>query len=265
MTTRLINRENANVRVYRDSEELALKVAQYFARLADQYVIGNGHFTVALSGGETPRAMFKLLAQEPFYSTVPWSMIHFFWTDERCVPPDHADSNYRAAHELLLSKVPVKSENVFRFQAEEPEPERAAQNYEMTLRNFFIAGPGANRTGTAPLAAFPRLDLILLGMGADGHTASLFPHTGALTANNQIAVANHLPQRAEDRLTLTVPTINNARNVTFLVSGAGKAETLRQVLEGASRPDDLPSQLIKPGNGGLLWLTDEAAAAKLAG
>jgi 6-phosphogluconolactonase len=265
MTTRLINRENANVRVYRDAEELALKAAQYFARLADQYVIGNGHFTVALSGGETPRALFKLLAQEPFYSTVPWSMIYFFWADERCVSPDHADSNYGAAHELLLSKVPVKREHVFRFPAEDADPERAAQSYDMTLRNFFIAGPGANRTGTAPLAAFPRFDLILLGMGTDGHTASLFPQTGALAVKHQIAAANYLPQRAEHRLTLTVPTINNARNVTFLVSGTGKAETLRQVLEGATRPDELPSQFIKPGNGGLLWLTDEAAAAKLAG
>ncbi len=265
MTTRLINRDNANVRVYRDTDELALKAAQHFARLADQYVIGNGHFTVALSGGETPQEMFKLLAQEPYYSTVPWSMIYFFWTDERGVPPAHLDSNYRVAHELLLSKAPVKSENVFRFQAEEADLERAAQSYEMTLRNFFIAGPGANRTGTAPLAAFPRLDLVLLGMGTDGHTASLFPGTEALKANNQIAVANFVPQRNEQRLTLTAPTINNARNVTFLVSGGGKAETLRQVLEGPARPDELPSQLIKPGNGSLLWLTDEAAACKLAG
>jgi 6-phosphogluconolactonase len=265
MTTRLINRENANVRVYRDADELALKAAQYFARLADQYVIGNGHFTVALAGGETPQAMFKLLAQEPFYSTVPWSMTYFFWTDERCVPPTHPDSNYRVAHELLLSKVPVKSENIFRFAAEEADLERAAQSYDMTLRNFFIAGPGANRRGTAPLVAFPRLDLILLGMGADGHTASLFPGTAALSINNRIAVANYVPQRDEHRLTLTVPTINNARNATFLVSGVGKAETLRQVLEGPPRPAELPSQLIKPGNGSLLWLIEEAAALKLAG
>jgi 6-phosphogluconolactonase len=265
MTTRLINRDNVNVRVYQDADELALKAAQHFARLADQYVIGSGHFAVALSGGETPRAMFKLLAQEPFYSTVPWSMIYFFWTDERGVPPTHPDSNYRVAHELLLSKVPVKSENVFRFQAEEADLGRAAQSYEMTLRNFSIAGPGANRTGTAPLAAFPRLDLILLGMGVDGHTASLFPGTQALKVNDRIAVANDVPQRNEHRLTLTVPTINNARNVTFLVGGAGKAETLRQVLEGPSRPEELPSQLIKPGNGSLLWLTDEAAASRLAG
>ena len=264
MATRLLTRQSASARAYLDAEELALKAAQYFARLADQYVIGNGHFTVALSGGATPLAMYRLLAQEPFHSTVPWSEIYFFWCDERCVPPDHADSNYRAAHEALLSKVPVKPENILRWQGESA-PEQAAEIYEMQLRRFFTSGPGASRMGTAPLAAFPRFDLVLLGMGADGHTASLFPGTAAVGEQARIVVANAVPKLNAQRLTLTVPALNNARNVTFLVSGAEKAETLRQVLEGPQRPELLPCQLIKPGNGALLWLVDEAAASKLAG
>ena len=265
MATRLLTRQSASIRAYVDAEELALKAAQYFARLADQYVLGNGYFSVALAGGATPRMMFRLLALEPFYSTVPWSMIHFFWGDERCVPPDHPESNYGQANELLLSQVPVPTENIHRFKAELSDPELAAQDYEKRLRNFFIAGPGANLTGTAPLMQFPRFDLVLLGMGTDGHTASLFPGSPALENNFRIAVANPVSSLNATRLTLTVPTINNARNVTFLVSGAEKAETLRQVLEGAPRPDVLPSQLIKPGNGTLLWLVDEAAAGRLAG
>lgn len=263
MATRLLNLPQANVRAYVDAEELALKAAHYFARLADQYVMGDGLFTVALSGGITPQAMFKLLAQEPFYSTVPWSEIHFFWADERCVPPAHADSNYRAASELLLSKVPVKPENIYRFNGEEAEPARAAEVYCMKLERFFSAGLAANRTITAPITMFPRFDLVLLGLGADGHTASLFPHTAALAEQEQIAVANEAPQLTQRRLTLTVPSINNARNVTFLVSGKEKSEVLRQVLMGPRRPEALPSQMIKPVNGTLLWLVDEAAASGL--
>lgn len=265
MATRLLTRQTASIRAYADAEELALKAANYFARLADQYVLGNGYFSVALSGGTTPRMMFRLLALEPFYSTVPWSMIHFFWSDERCVPPDHPESNYNTANELLLSQVPVPPENIHRFKGELSDPEIAAQDYEKQLRTFFIAGPGANLTGTAPLMQFPRFDLVLLGLGADGHTASLFPGTAALSVTHRIAVANTVPSLNTQRLTLTAPTINNARNVTFLVSGADKAETLRQVLEGPQRPEALPSQLIKPGNGTLLWLVDEAAASRLAG
>ncbi len=265
MATRLLNLPQANVRAYVDAKELALKAAHYFARLADQYVVGDGLFTVALSGGTTPQAMFKLLAQEPFYSTVPWSEIHFFWGDERCVPLDHPDSNYRAAYELLLSKAPVKPENIHPFIGETADPASAAEVYSLKLQRFFSAGQGAKRTITAPLAAFPRFDLVLLGLGADGHTASLFPHSPALAAQEQIAVANAVPHLPQRRLTLTVPSINNARNVTFLVSGKEKSEALRQVLTGPPRPEALPSQMIKPASGTLLWLVDEAAAKGLGG
>lgn len=263
MSTGIIRTPHSNVRVYRDPEELALKAARRFARLADQYVIGCGRFTVALSGGSTPRAMFSLLAERPFADTVPWASIYFFWGDERCVPPDHPDSNYRMASETLLSKVPVPSQNIFRIPAETPEPELAAESYAATLSRFFLAGSGAIESGTAPLSNLPRFDLVFLGMGPDGHTASLFPHTTALRAGQKIVVANYVEKFKAHRITLTAATINNARNVTFLAAGEDKAEALKNVLEGDYQPDLYPSQLIRPANGTLLWMVDEAAARLL--
>ena len=264
MSTRILQTPHARVRIYRDPQELAVKAARLFARLADQYVIGCGKFTVALSGGSTPKAMFSVLAAEPFLDTVPWSSIYFFWGDERCVPPDHPDSNYRMTNETLLSRVPVPPENVFRIPAELPDPERAAEEYAATLTRFFLAGSSTNRTGTAPLSNVPRFDLVFLGMGPDGHTASLFPHTTALRAGDQIAVANYVEKFKAHRITLTAATINNARNVTFLAAAEDKAETLKNVLEGRYQPDVYPSQLIRPRNGTLLWMVDEAAARLLA-
>jgi 6-phosphogluconolactonase len=264
MSTKMLRVSDAQVRIYRDPEELARKAARRFARLADQYVVGCGRFTVALSGGSTPRAMFSLLAADPFLDTVPWSSICFFWGDERCVPPDHPDSNYQMAREAMLSKVPVHPENIFRIPAELPDPQQAAEQYAATLTQFFLAGPGATRTGTAPLSNVPRFDLILLGMGPDGHTASLFPHTAALQAGDKIVVANYVEKFKANRITLTAATINNARNVTFIAAGRDKAESLAGVLEGSHQPDLYPSQLIHPRNGTLLWMVDEAAASMLA-
>jgi 6-phosphogluconolactonase len=263
MQTGTITTPRATVRVYRDPEELALKAARRFARLADQYVVGCGRFTVALSGGSTPRAMFSLLSAHPFADTVPWSSIYFFWGDERCVPPDHPDSNYRMANETLLSKVPVPEQNIFRMPAEIAEPQRAAEEYAATLVKFFLAAPGAPKTTTAPLSTLPRFDLVFLGMGPDGHTASLFPHSAALRAGEKIVVANYVEKFKTYRLTMTAATINNARDVTFLAAGEDKAATLKTVLEGASEPEEYPSQMIQPKNGTLLWMVDEAAASLL--
>ena len=261
MSTLIFHKPSGTVRVYRDAAELALKAARRFARLADQYVIGCGRFTVALSGGSTPKAMLSLLAAEPFLDTVPWSSIYFFWGDERCVPPDHSDSNYRMAREALLAKAPVPSRNVFRIPADLPDPKQAAEQYASTLTQCFLSGPGASKTGTAPLTNVPRFDLVFLGMGPDGHTASLFPHTAALHAGeHEIVVANYVEKFNANRITLTASTISNARNVTFLVAGEDKAEPLEQVLEGNFRPETYPSQLIRPLNGTLLWMVDEAAA-----
>jgi 6-phosphogluconolactonase len=258
----MLNRADAQVRVYRDAGEVALKAARYFARLADQYVVGSGRFTVALSGGSTPRAMFARLAEAPFLDTVPWESIYFFWGDERSVPPDHPDSNYRMAHETLLSRAPVPAEHIFRIPAELPDPERAADEYAAALVNFFTKQSPVS--GTAPLGGLPRFDLIFLGMGPDGHTASLFPGTTALQVTDRIVVANYVEKFKTHRITLTAPVINNARNVTFVAAGADKAEALAEVLEGDYQPELYPSQLIHPHQGSLLWMVDEAAAARLA-
>lgn len=264
MSTRMLQKSHAQVRIYHDPEELARKAARLFARMADQYVVGCGKFTVALSGGSTPKAMLTLLAADPFLDTVPWSSIYFFWGDERCVSPDHADSNYRMASEALLSRVPAPAENIFRIPAEMAHPEQAAGAYSATLTQFFLAGPGASRTGTAPLSNIPRFDLVFLGMGPDGHTASLFPHTTALQAGeHEIVVANYVDKFKTNRITLTATTINSARNVTFLAAGADKAAVLKNVLEGSYQPDLYPSQLIRPRNGTLLWMLEEAAARLL--
>lgn len=260
---RTVQELKAQVRVYRDAEEVALKAARRFARLADQYVVGCGRFSVALSGGSTPRAMNSILAATPCLDTVPWSSIYFFWGDERCVPPDHQDSNYRMARETLLSRVPVPENNIFRIPAENPDPERAAEEYEASLMSFFLKL--APKTSTAPLPNVPRFDLVLLGMGPDGHTASLFPHTAALHADDRNVVANYVEKLDAHRITLTARTINNARNVTFLAAGEDKAEALKQVLEGSYQPETYPSQLIHPRNGSLLWMVDEAAARLLRG
>lgn len=261
MSTRMLNKSNAQIRVYRDSDELALKAARYFARLADQYCVGSGRFAVALSGGSTPRKMYSILAEAPFLDTVPWSSIYFFWGDERCVLPGHQDSNYRMAYEALLSKVPVPPENIFRVATELEDPERIAEEYSARLTKFFLTS--ARRSETAPLSNVPRFDLILLGMGPDGHTASLFPHTAALNDNTHIAVANYIEKLNVHRITLTAATINNARNVTFVAAGGDKAGVLKNVIEGSYQPELFPSQLIHPRNGTLLWMVDEDAARLL--
>ncbi|MBI3652515.1 MAG: 6-phosphogluconolactonase [Acidobacteria bacterium] len=261
MPNRILEKDGAQIRVYQNSEELALKAARRFARLADQYVIGCGRFTVALSGGSTPKAMFQRLAESPFVETVPWSSIYFFWGDERCVPPDHADSNYRMTAETLLAKVPVPAENIFRIPAELADAHQAAQQYADTLLNFFLKT--LDPKTTAPLSNVPRFDLIFLGMGADGHTASLFPHSAALHNDTDIVVANYVEKFSAHRITLTARTLNNARHVTFLVAGQDKAESLQQVLTGERHIETYPAQMIQPTKGTLLWLTDEAAASLL--
>jgi len=252
------------VTVLETPEALAERVAADFVTLVTQTLAGQERFSVALAGGQTPKQFYERLAKEPYKSSIPWSKIWFFWGDERCVPPDHPDSNYRMTNETLLSRVPVPRENVFRIPAELPDPERAAQEYAATLTRFFFGGSSANQTGTAPLSNVPRFHLVFLGLGPDGHTASLFPHTTALQAGDQIAVANYVEKIKAHRITLTAATINNARNVTFLAAGEDKAETLKNVLERSYQPDLYPSQLIRPRNGTLLWMVDEAAARLLA-
>lgn len=231
--------------------ELFQAAAREFAALASAALESRGGFVVALAGGSTPKALYSLLASQ-YAATIPWDKIYFFFGDERHVPPGHPESNYRMANETLLSHVPVRAENVFRVHAEESDADVAAQEYERTLRKFFALPPGQ----------FPRFDLILLGIGPDGHTASLFPGTTALTEKQRWVVANWVEKFKTHRITLTYPVINHAACVIFLSSGADKAGILHEVLENPNA--GLPSQAVRPTDGRLEWMVDQAAAAGLA-
>lgn len=223
--------------------------AELFAETARQSVAARERFTVALSGGSTPRALYELLAEEPYSTRIPWEACEVFWSDERCVPPESDESNYRMAYEALLARVPVAEERVHRMRGE-AEPESAARAYEKLLKERFDQDP-------------PRLDLILLGMGEDGHTASLFPHSVALVDTGHLVAANFVEKLKTQRLTLTFRVINSAASIIFLVSGETKAATLQKVLEGETRGQEYPAQLVSPTAGDLIWLVDEAAAKSL--
>lgn len=241
-----------DLRVVSDPPALFQAAANEFASRAVASAKAAGRFTVALAGGSTPKSFYSLLASND-RDRLPWDKMFFFWGDERHVPPDHPESNYRMAFEELLSKVPVPAGNVFRIPAENPDANRAAEVYEQTLRNFFQP-----RAGT-----FPRFDLILLGMGPDGHAASLFPESKALQERSRLVVANWVEKFKTDRLTLTLPVLNQASTVMFVVSGQDKAAALKEVLEGSRPPDFYPSKLVRPTNGNLIWLVDQAAASAL--
>ncbi len=240
--------------VYPSAEEMALASARLFAARVEQAVAARRIARMAISGGSTPKATFKILADpaHPFLATVPWAKLQLYWVDERCVGPNDPDSNFGMTRDLLLSKTPIPAENVFRMEGE-LDPEQAASRYESVLRNSMkLEG-----------AESPAFDLLTLGMGPDGHTASLFPHTPALDEMGRLVVANHVAQKETWRITLTWPVINQAGEVAFEVEGAGKAEILAEVLTGPRDPERLPSQLIRPASGKLLFLLDEAAAAEL--
>ena len=244
------------VQVVADAGALTRAAAEEFAHRAEEAVRKAGCFTLALSGGSTPKALFRLLADgadASFRGRVPWDRLQIFWGDERHVPPDHPDSNYRMAYETLLSRVPVPAENIHRIQAEDPDANSVAESYETTLRQFFGVQEGQ----------LPRFDLILLGMGPDGHTASLFPETPALHERERLVVAQWIATFQTHRITLTPPVLNNAASIIFLVSGEEKAEALRAVLQGRHQPDRFPAQLVRPTHGRLLWLVDKMAARHL--
>ncbi len=238
-------------KVYRDSAALAEATAAFMAQEMVAAATQRGVARVAISGGNTPRATFDLLAAK-HASDVPWDKLQLFFVDERTVPPDDKDSNYRMTRESLLSKVPVPAANVHRIEGELP-PEEAAARYEAELRNALrLEG-----------AEVPVFDLLMLGMGDDGHTASLFPHTEALHEFMRLAVANRVPQKDTWRVTLTSPVINRARHVVFLIAGADKAAPLSHVMQGPYQPETYPAQLIRPTGGKLTLLLDESAAANL--
>ena len=233
--------------------DLNWQAAARFVDIARQAVAKQGRFTICLSGGSTPRGTYALLAREPFCDQAPWPQIHIFWGDERCIPLDHPDNHYRMASDLMLSKVPVPAQNIHRMRGEATDPAQAADEYEALLRLFF------SLTGDD----VPCFDLILLGMGADGHTASLFPGTTALHETWRLVVANYVPKLGAARLTLTLPVLNHARQVMFLVAGEHKADAVRAVLQGHDDQHKLPAQLVRPEKGAVLWLVDGAAASQL--
>lgn len=245
--------EVPELRIWESGEELAREAADFVVWTGEQAVKGGGTFRLALAGGTTPKAMYALLAGSPLAKRLDWRRTAVFFGDERCVPPEHADSNFRMASETLLTPLNVSQDRVFRMRGED-EPEQAARQYEERIRKEFGGSAGA----------WPRFDLILLGLGEDGHTASLFPGTAALNERQRLVVPNQAPQGTRQRLTFTLPLINQARTVLFLVSGKGKAPVLRSVLEDpAADPRTYPAKLVSPEEGRLIWFLDRAAASGL--
>jgi 6-phosphogluconolactonase len=241
-----------DVRILTTPQELFAAAAEEVMRSANEAVAARGRFTIALSGGSTPKSLFNLLATNA-RTTLPWDRMFFFWGDERHVPPTDPESNYRMAEEAMLSKIPVAPGNVFRIPVENPDAAAAAEEYEKMLRKFFQTAPDE----------VPRFDLILLGMGPDGHTASLFPGTAALQEKSRLVVANWVEKLKTYRLSLTLPVLNAARCVAFLVSGTDKAAVLKTVLEEDVPGEQYPSKLVKPSDGKLIWFVDRAAASAL--
>ena len=241
---------NASVMVFKDAHELAQGAAGYILSAIEQTLTKQDRYSLVLSGGSTPKAIYALLGQPPLIGRVPWSRVHFFWGDERCVPPDHADSNYKMAFETLLARLSLPPQNIHRILGEIP-PEEAAAAYESAIAEFF----GEKNKP-------PRFDLILLGMGEDGHTASLFPGSPALGETRRWVAAvvhNQPPVPLVNRVTMTFPLINAARGLAVIVSGAAKAGVVRQALSEGETPK-LPVQRVNPQEGEQVWLLDKAAA-----
>ena len=241
------------VNIFPDLENLNHSAAEMFVRIGNEAINKGGRFTVALAGGSTPKSLYRLLSGEQFRNQIEWNNVFFFFGDERNVAPDDEESNFRTANENLFLPLQISGENIFRWRTELNNPEKTAEQYEKTIRSFFNLSENE----------FPRFDLILLGMGDDGHTASLFPLTRALSETEKIAATNEVEKLSTVRLTLTFPALNNAENIIFFVAGANKAETLQAVLEGDSQPEKYPSQMIKPLNGGIYWFIDAGAASRL--
>ncbi len=245
---------NREIGILADGAAIAERAAQEFVQAAAEAVRIKGSFNVALAGGSTPKALYSLLVNDPaLRSQVPWDKMHLFFGDERHVAPDHPDSNFRMALEAMISKSPLKPEQVTRIKGEYPDAEQAALEYEKALCEYFKLKAGE----------YPRFDLVLAGMGNEGHTLSLFPGTKALHADRRIAVRNWIGKLYTERITLTAPAASNAALIIFMVTGADKAPALKAMLEGPFEPEQLPAQLLQPQNGKLLWLVDAAAASML--
>lgn len=243
------------MKIFDDAEQLNGFAAEKFVEIANASIgSDNKKFTVALSGGSTPKSLYQLLASDEYKNKVDWSKVFFFFVDERLVAPGDEDSNFRLANENLFTPLQIPDTNIFRWNTEAADAVIIAEDYETAILIFFALEEEIGH---------PRFDLILLGMGADGHTASLFPHTAALKITTRNAVANRIEKLDTTRLTMTFPVINNARNAMFLVKGADKAEALREVTQGEFQPEKYPAQSVRLRDGEVSWLIDEQAAAQL--
>ena len=240
----------SNISVFDTPEQLAVAAAERFVECAREFHGTLERFSVALAGGNTPRRVYELLATDRFKNRIDWPQVYLFFGDERSVPPDHPESNYRTVYESLISKVPIPPKNVHRIVGE-GNPNENARAYENQLRTFFAG------------LSWPRFELVLLGMGEDGHTASLFPNSAALQEMSRWVVPTKNEQSGQDRITLTVPVFNHARHVTFLVTGKKKAQRLKEVLRPEPGSGQLPAQAIKPIDGSVEWLVDAEAASLL--
>jgi 6-phosphogluconolactonase len=239
-----------NLVILENPEDVAAAAAARFVDLAAERITARGRFSVALAGGSTPKRAYELLAHDDHRNRVAWSKVHIFFGDERCVPPEDAESNYRMASQAMVSRLPIPAQNIHRM-AGEGDPATSARLYEDELQSFFEG------------ASWPRLDLVFLGMGDDGHTASLFPGTIALKEERAWVVANWVEKFKTFRITLTAPAINHAAHIVFIVTGESKARRLADVMRGPRDPERLPSQSIQPLDGSLEWCVDKAAAAYL--
>lgn len=242
------------IRILQDDEAVARRAAEELIAAALGAVQKKGSFDISLAGGSTPRTLYTLLTNDSsLRSRVPWDKINVFFGDERHVPPDHADSNFRMAMETLISKSPLAPANVKRISGEYPDTDRAAREYEETLRHHFRVNAGK----------YPRFDLMLLGMGDEGHTLSLFPGTKALHAGDRLVVGNWVGKFYAQRITMTAEVAQHAARVIFMVTRRDKAPALKAVLEGPYEPEQLPAQLVQPEDGSVLWLVDRSAGSML--
>ncbi len=255
MTTKAKQKSNKTIKVFDDLEAISRFAAEKFIDIGNRAIKNSGRFSIALAGGSTPKPLYELLATAEYESRIDWEKAYFFLGDERDVSPMSEKSNYRMINETMLANLPIPKTNIFRWHTEIINALEVAESYQRTLIKFFELSDGE----------FPRFDLILLGMGDDGHTASIFPHSAAITESRKLAVANYVEKLDTNRLTLTFPVINNAANVMFLVGGKSKSSALKQVLKGTVNPEKFPSQNVEVSNGNLLWLFDKNSAAELTG
>lgn len=252
MGTAVIEKSNGKIEVLPDLEALSLRAASTFVSTSRNSIAAKKRFAVAISGGSTPRRLYMLLGSDAYRHQVDWQHVHLFWADERCVPKEDEASNFRTAFDTLLSKVAIPDKNIHRIKGEEV-PDKAARDYEEEMRRFF----GESER--------PRFDLIILGMGEDGHTASLFPGSKSLDETVRLAIPVYLEESQKNRITLTLPVLNDADQILFLVAGPSKAAVLFEILGDGEKRKRFPAGMIRPTHGTMTWLVDHEAAGRLKG